>query len=192
MAIKAIIFDCFGVLITSGRNLLYQSYPHLITDINDLEHQSDYGMISHQQFDVAMAELIGVTPEEVRSRYYNVNAQNKATIDWARELKTSNQYKIGMLSNIGHGWLDKSLIAGNEDLFDEIIISGDVGMVKPEVAIFELTANRLGVESSDCVMIDDMAVNIDGAISAGMQGIIFNTVQQAKVELAALVRINNA
>jgi FMN phosphatase YigB (HAD superfamily) len=41
-------------------------------------------------------------------------------------------------------------------------------------------------------MIDDMAVNIDGAVSAGMQGIIFNTVQQAKVELARLMRINNA
>lgn len=192
MAIKAIVFDCFGVLITSGRNLLYQSYPHLITDINNLEHQSDYGMISHQQFDIAMAELIGIAPEEVRSKYYDVNAQNKAVIDWARELKTSNQYKIGMLSNVGHGWLNRSLIAGNENLFDEIVISGDVGMVKPEVAIFELTANRLGLEPSECVMIDDMAVNIDGAISAGMGGIIFNTVQQAKVELAKLIRINNA
>lgn len=192
MAIRAIVFDCFGVLITSGRNLLYQSYPHLITDINNLEHQSDYGMISHRQFDNAMAELIGITPEEVRLRYYDVNSQNRAVIDWARELKSSSQYKIGMLSNVGHGWLNKALISGNENLFDEIVISGDVGIAKPEVAIFELTASRLELEPSECVMIDDMAVNINGAISAGMQGIIFNTVQQAKVELSSLVRINNA
>ncbi|MBG02066.1 MAG: hypothetical protein CL470_07335 [Acidimicrobiaceae bacterium] len=60
------------------------------------------------------------------------------------------------------------------DLFDVIIDSSEVGMRKPEREIYDLTAKELGVANSDCLMIDDLPVNVDGANEAGMTGLLFS------------------
>lgn len=188
MAIKAVIFDCFGVLILPGRTLLYQAYPQFTTQISDLEHQSDYGMISRQQFNDSIAELTGLASEEIKSRYYDVNMRNKSAIDWVRELKSSGKYKIGLLSNVGYGWLDDFLLETEQaDLFDEVVLSSDIGILKPEPRIFEFMAEKLGVKPDECIMIDDLVSNINGANRTGMQGVVFISTEQAKVELNGLL-----
>ena len=193
MAIKAIIFDCFGVLIMPGRTLLYQSFPQFSTEINDLEHQSDYGMLSRYDFNNSVAKLVGITAEDVESKYYDVNVRNKEAIDWIRELKSSGCYKIGLLSNVGSGWLNDFLIESERsELFDAVVLSSDVGMIKPDVEIFELIAARLGVDPFECVMVDDLSSNIDGAARADMQGIVFSSAAQARIELDNILDSNNA
>lgn len=193
MAIKAIIFDCFGVLIMPGRTLLYQAFPQFETEISDLEHQSDYGMISRQDFNQSIAELTGITPEEVESRYYDVNVHNQEVVDWICELKSSGRYKIGLLSNVGCGWLDNFLSEIEQaDLFDQVVLSSDIGLIKPDVRLFEITAAKLGVEPYECVMIDDLLPNIEGAEVADMQGIVFTSTKQAKLELEHLIESTNA
>lgn len=193
MVIKAVIFDCFGVLIMPGRTLLYQSFPRFSTEINDLERQSDYGMISRYDFNNFVAKLVGITPEDVESKYYDVNVRNKEALDWIRELKSSGNYKIGLLSNVGSGWLNDFLIESERsELFDTVVLSSDVGMIKPDVEIFELMAARLGVDPFECVMVDDLSSNIDGAARADMQGIVFSSTAQAKIELDNILESTNA
>jgi len=193
MAVKAIIFDCFGVLIMPGRTLLYQSFPQFETEISDLEHQSDYGMISRTKFNNSVAELVGITPDEVESRYYDVNVHNEEAVEWVRELKSFGKYKIGLLSNVGRGWLDDFLTEIEQvDLFDEVILSSDVGLIKPDIKLFETAAERLGVEPYECVMIDDLLPNIDGAEAADMQGIVFTSTKLAKMELEHIIESTNA
>lgn len=193
MAIKAIIFDCFGVLIMPGRTLLYQSFPNFKTDISDLEHQSDYGIITRQQFNYSIADLVGITPAEVKSKYYDTNTRNQSAIDLVRELKASGQYKIGLLSNVGRGWLN-DYFSDDElaELFDAVVLSSHVGMIKPDPAIFELTASNLDVEPFECVMIDDILANIDGAQIADMQGIVFTSTDQTRSELGHIIESVNA
>lgn len=193
MAVKAIIFDCFGVLIMPGRTLLYQAFPQFETEISDLEHQSDYGMISRDEFNSSIAELTGITPEEVESKYYDVNVHNEEAVDWIRELKSSGKYKIGLLSNVGRGWLDDFLTEIEQvDLFDQVVLSSDIGLIKPDVRLFEIAAARLGVEPYECVMIDDLLPNIDGAETADMQGIVFTSTKQARIELDHIIESTNA
>jgi len=193
MAIKAIIFDCFGVLVIARRIKLYQDYPQFKTEIDDLGYQSDYGMTSRQQFDDSIAELVGLTPGEVETEYWATNVRNEPAITWARELKLSGQYKIGMLSNIGRGFIDDSLPPAEQaSLFDTVVLSCDVGMVKPDPRIFEFIAERLGVIPDECIMIDDLPSNIDGAERAGMQGIVFGSIGQAQAELKHLLELSNA
>lgn len=188
MAIKAVIFDCFGVLILPGRTLLYQSYPQFATQIHDLEYQSDYGMITRKQFDQSISELIGMAPEQVKKHYFDANMRNESVVEWIRELSVTGKYKIGFLSNIGHGWIDDFVSASDRaELFDSVVLSSHVGMLKPDPAIFELMANKLGVNPSDCIMIDDIAGNIDGAQVAGMQGIVFTSTTQARAEFQQLL-----
>ncbi len=188
MTLKAVIFDCFGVLILPGRTLLYQSYPQFSTQIRDLEYQSDYGMISRHQFDQSIAELIGMGPNQVKKHYFDSNMRNEQVVDWIRELRASGKYKIGFLSNIGHGWIDDFITAKDRaELFDETVLSSHVGMLKPDPAIFELMAAKLGVNADECIMIDDIAANIEGSRVAGMQGIIFTSADQARTEFQQLL-----
>jgi epoxide hydrolase-like predicted phosphatase len=193
MVIKAIIFDCFGVLVVPGRTLLYQSYPQLTDEISDLEHQSDFGMLSRQQFNEAIAELINTTPEEADKCYWATNALNEPVVDMIRDLKSSGKYQIGMLSNIGRGYIDDFFAHNKQDeLFDAVLLSSEVGILKPDPAIFEIMAERLGVNPSECVMIDDIAVNIDGAENAGMTGVVFKSVHQLRSDLDNFLKSQHA
>jgi epoxide hydrolase-like predicted phosphatase len=193
MVTKAIIFDCFGVLVTSARNALKNDYPGYEIQIDDLGHQSDYGLISRQQFNDSLAELIGMTAAEIDSKYWNASLRNESAIKWVRELKQSGKYKIGMLSNVGYGLLNSSFsVSEQTELFDEVVLSSDVGMAKPEAMIFELTIQRLGVKPSECIMIDDTAINVEVAENVGMQSILFISTNQAQTEFSRLLETDRA
>jgi putative hydrolase of the HAD superfamily len=73
-----------------------------------------------------------------------------------------------------------------DDLFDAVVISGEVGMRKPEPGIYRLVVERLGLEPNQCVFVDDLGTNVKGAVAAGMVGVKFVTVEQAVEELEAL------
>ncbi|MEP7205098.1 MAG: HAD family phosphatase [Candidatus Saccharibacteria bacterium] len=192
MAIKAIIFDCFGVLVLTGRQSLHHDYPTLKIQIHDLESQSDYGIISRREFNQAVGQLTSLPAETIDDRYWATSLRNESAIEWLRQLKSSG-YKIGLLSNVGRGWLDDFLPADERrGLIDAEVLSGDVGMVKPALEMFEMAAQRLEVEPSECIMIDDLLTNIDAAERVGMRGVIFGTTTQARAELDIQIRSQNA
>lgn len=193
MAIKAIIFDCFGVLVKAGHLLLRQDYPNLINVINDLQAKSDVGLISRQQFNDTIAKSTGLSAKEIDDRYWGTNKFNQPMIDWARDLRQSGKYKIGMLTNISRDWMDVVLpFFDHENLFDAEVLSGDIHIVKPDPAIFKLMADKLGVKTNECVMIDDLLINIEGAKQADMYGIVYSSPDQSQSELISLIEQNNA
>ena len=67
--------------------------------------------------------------------------------------------------------------------FDGVVISGDVGLVKPEQAIFELLLERVGHSADECLFIDDLAPNISTARELGFQTILFQSALQLETEL---------
>jgi len=75
---------------------------------------------------------------------------------------------------------------GWDDLFDAVVISGEVGMRKPEPGIFLLVAERLGIHPDRCVMVDDLGPNVRGAAAVGMVGVHHVDAQQTVSELEAL------
>ena len=93
-------------------------------------------------------------------------------IDLIRRLRPP--YKTAVLSNA-----DNTLVSrlrdshGIYDLFDEVVVSADVGMAKPEPKIYAIAAQRLGLPAADCVFVDDLEPNVDAARAAGMQAIHF-------------------
>jgi len=189
MVIKAIIFDCFGVLVTSARVALKNDYPKFVGQIDDLDHQADYGLITRQQFNQALSALINLTPDEIESRYWGSSVKVQSAFEWMWELKKSGKYKIGMLSNVGKGFFESYFsMAERTELFDAVVLSSDIGIAKPDVLAYQTIADRLGVKLSQCVMIDDTYLNIDAAGGAGMQGIWFISTDQAKMELDKILR----
>lgn len=75
-------------------------------------------------------------------------------------------------------WLDA--------LFDILVFSGDVGVAKPDPAIYRLTVERLGLQPGECAFVDDLAVNIRGAAATGLVGIHHTSVASTLAELSAL------
>ncbi len=190
MVIKAVIFDCFGVLITIGRDLLHQTYPQFSDQLTELERQSDAGLVSRSEFYDSVVAITGVSMDDAVNKYYSVKNYNQSSIDLIKQIKATGRYKIGLLSNIGHGWLDDFLpIMNSMNLFDAVILSSDIGIIKPDPKIFELMAEKLGVNTDECIMIDDTPVNIASAINTGMQGVIFDSIDQAKIDLGKLIEI---
>ena len=72
------------------------------------------------------------------------------------------------------------------DMFDVVVISGEVGMRKPEPAIFQLTCERLGLQPEQCVFVDDLRHNIDAAAALGWVGVHHRTYSETAAELEAL------
>ena len=58
-------------------------------------------------------------------------------------------------------------------IFRDIVVSGQVGMLKPEPGIYELLLNRNGLQAGDCLFIDDSAENVRGAVAVGMKAVRF-------------------
>ena len=77
--------------------------------------------------------------------------------------------RLGLLSNAGSGGTERLTAAGVAALFDDVVCSGDVGLAKPDPAIYRLAAKRLGVAPAECVFVDDMERNVMGARAAGMR-----------------------
>ncbi|HYS40710.1 MAG TPA: HAD-IA family hydrolase [Pseudonocardiaceae bacterium] len=72
------------------------------------------------------------------------------------------------------------------ELFDTVVLSGQVGFGKPDIRIYLLTAERLGLTPEQCVFVDDMVSNVRGAVRAGMVGVHHTDVDTTLSELNAL------
>lgn len=187
---KAVIFDCFGVLYLSWERALYEravpGAKALSAQLDDISAQSDYGFISKQEARQQVAELLGVTVAQVEQYARDGHSRNQTLIDYSQTLRP--RYRVGMLSNISRDGIDRYLPAEERtQLFDAVVLSGDIGLTKPHPQVFQAIADALGVAPGDCVMIDDLAANCAGADAAGMRAIQFHTNQQAIRQLQVLL-----
>jgi putative hydrolase of the HAD superfamily len=71
------------------------------------------------------------------------------------------------------------------ELFDHLIFSSELGMVKPEQAIFEAAAEIVSAAPAEIVFVDDRPANVGAAAGAGMQGLLFSSAAQLREELVA-------
>lgn len=184
--IQAVIFDCFGVLYHGSTAHLNELTPiENRQELHDLRLAADRGYVTQNEFIKQAAMLIGQTTDELRQLLATDHVRDQQLLDYLE--KFIGSYKIALLSNIGRDVIHELFSA--EELahyFDVVVLSSDVGMVKPYPEIFEYTADQLRLSPGECVMIDDLTVNIDGAKAVGMQGIVYHTRPQLAHELHRL------
>ena len=188
--IKAVIFDCFGVLIGDGLEVVCQELektdPESRAFITEMMHLSNRGIIDPAESNQRIIERLGTSIEDWRARISQSETRNQPVLDLVRELRTD--YKTALLSNIGRGSLkrrfsDEELAA----LFDVVVASAEVGMMKPDPEIYLLTAQRLGLTPQECVFIDDREAFVTAAREVGMQGIWFEGALQLRRDLDVLL-----
>lgn len=188
--IKAVIFDCFGVLYIDTSRYFYENhvtnYDKLRPELLSLNKAYDYGLLDQTDLDEAVSDLTGLELEFVSEHIQGLQQRNLALVEYSQSLR--DKYKVGMLSNIGLGAMDRFFnLNERQNLFDAVVLSGEEGITKPHPHIYQIMADRLGVKPGDCVMIDDLEDNCAGADAAGMKTIKYDNNEQVLRELETLL-----
>jgi glucose-1-phosphatase len=200
MSIKAVIFDLGGVIVRTEtqqpRQDLAQllSLPpeqlyHLIFD-HPTAVQATLGQVASQEHWEAVRDALKISPEqilEVQKSFFAGDVLDKDLVDYIRSLRP--RYTTALLSNAWDSL--RPLLAQEwkiEDAFDEIVISAEVGIAKPDPRIYHLTLERLGVQAQEAVFVDDFAHNLEAAAQIGLHTVLFKTRPQAVAELQALLQ----
>jgi HAD superfamily hydrolase (TIGR01509 family) len=149
-------------------------------------------LVGHKALDDYWLEIgpsLGLnSPGEIqafRERYFADEAINEGVLDLLYSLQ--GRYKLAVLSNAPPRltrWLEDWNIL---DLFDDVVCSGDVGLVKPDPAIFQLTLTRLGVSPEEAIFIDDSPGHVAAARALGMCAIQFTSAGALSSELDRLL-----
>lgn len=190
--IKAIIFDCFSVLIGDATKLaaseLWRTHPERAQQFQAVAHALDKGIIAEDEANPVLAGLLGMTNEALQALRDMGEIRNSELLTYI-ETSLKGKYKLAVVSNISsRARLDQRFLPGELDrLFDVVIASGDVGYIKPQPEIFHIAAERLGVAPEACVMLDDVADFCDGARAVGMQAIQFMNNTQGIADINALI-----
>ena len=182
---KAIIFDCFGVLVEDSLHSFYATYlpdePEKVEHLQLVDKQASSGEITYDEFVAETARTANIPVEQART-FLDNNPPNESLLDYiATDLKPN--YKIGFLSNASDDWMDDLFTPEQQKLFDDVILSFQHGIAKPDIKIFELAANRLGVKPSECIFIDDVADYGTGAKAVCMTFIQYKSFEQVKNDL---------
>lgn len=187
--IKAVIFDCFGVLVTENwlpfKKKYFQNDPQLFQEATELGRQLNAGIISYDDFIKGVARRAQVSEAETLQEI-DGNVANEELFEYiAQTLKP--KFRIGLLSNIGDNWLSEMFTEQQLALFDEITLSYKVGILKPDLRAYTLIADQLNVKPGECVFVDDKERHCAGARAAGMQAILYADFDQMKSELEELL-----
>ncbi len=187
--IKAIVFDCFGVLASDGwlpfRDSHFSSDPDKFDKVIAINKDVDAGIIKYDDFIAQVADLAGVSDSDARKDIEN-NIPDAELFEYINSnLKPS--YKIGMLSNAADDWLDEIFTPDQVELFDAVALSFEIGAIKPDERAYQTITSRLGVDISECIFIDDQPKYCEGAVKAGMQAVLYKNVEQMKPLLSKLL-----
>ena len=202
--IRAVIFDLGGVLmrtedhsprqrLAERLNLGYAALSSLVFD-SETSIQATLGKITAQVHWEAVRQALNLPPEEfpsVPEYFWGGDRLDLSLVEYLRSLRP--RYRTALLSN---AWDDLRTYLVNRwkiaDAFDELIISAEVGLAKPDARIYQLALERLEVAPEEAIFVDDFPANVAGAQAAGLQAIQFRTREQALAELEALLQADGS
>lgn len=137
----------------------------------------------------AVGNALGISTEDMPvflDKYWSADDVNWKLLDYIKNLHP--RYKVGLLSN---AWDDLRQTMHQrwniEGLFDELIISAEVKLVKPDPRIFQLALQRLQVEPVEAVFVDDVVDNVEVAHREGLFAIQFLNTDQTLTELKRIL-----
>ena len=186
--IKAVIFDCFGVLASDGwlpfKARYFEDDPSLSQQATLLSKEVDAGKANYDDFIRKVAQMAHLSEEQAREQIEN-NIPDEKLFAYIQELK--HKYQIGLLSNAGDNWLNEIFSPEQVSLFDAVALSYEIGAIKPDIRAYEVIAERLQVQLPECVFMDDQPKYVEGAKRAGMRALLYTNADQLKDDLPVLL-----
>ncbi len=199
--VLAVIFDWGGVMERIAddahtaeweRRLTLE--PGTLTEVlwGEIWRQLSVGAITNDDYMQQVADWLGFSSveavEHFTEEFYAGDRLNPEVLAAARALR--GRYKVALLSNAWPGQDDVIREKSGIDVlmeFDVYVNSADVGLRKPDPAIFHLTLERLGVAPQQAVFLDDILLNVDSARELGIHTVQFVDPATSLAELEALL-----
>ena len=179
---QAVIFDLGRVLVDVDLDKTFADMAQLTgLAIEDLWQQWQavdeafgLGKLSGQGLYDLLCEQTDMTASfaEFTAVFNNTQQRNETGLQFAAQLTKHPNVKVGIISNtndIHAGWLRTNLHEFAQ--FDDVILSNEVGLLKPDEAIYQLSLANLNVVASQAIFVDDVEENITGVEAVGIKGI---------------------
>jgi epoxide hydrolase-like predicted phosphatase len=162
---------------------LFRSDPRALELLRELET----GKLDEDEFSEQFAPLLGISRHEgLVDRLFAGMEPDLPMIDSLRHARAAG-VRTGLISNSwGRGRYDRDSF---DELFDGVVISGEVGLHKPQPEIFRLGAERIGLDPSDCVFVDDLRENCAGAEAVGMTAVLHRDTNETLARLEELLGV---
>jgi 2-haloacid dehalogenase len=197
--IRAIIFDFGNVLVNWDAHQLYKRFfPTIEAVTTFLQHirftewnaKQDAG----RPFSEGVAELSQQFPQyaeliQAYDTYWmeSLTSTNHETVEIAQQLK-QNGYLISLLTNFS---AEKFALTRKRynfiEMFDDILVSGEHKIIKPEPAIYQLALKRIHLKAEECIFIDDSLPNVQSAQRLGIRAIQYHSPTQLRLALQELL-----
>jgi len=193
-----VFFDLGGVIVRTEfqapRQRLAERFDMDYDDLSRLVFDSEssnraaVGEISFEEHWIAVAQRLKQPASEwrtIENEFFAGDIVDRTLVEYIRSLR--RKYKTGLISN---NWSDLRDFVTREkfdDAFDKMIISAEVGAMKPEPKIFQIALEQFGVKPKEAVFIDDFYINIEGCEKVGMKGIHFKDPETALQQLKKLL-----
>ena len=199
--IKAIAFDYGGVVKINEQDLIKEISDYL--KITKEDFRKEYFSVSHlfniegRGFEEVTLLLVSRFDNSEEAKEYTLKLlkENKGKyhlntklVEMIIELKGMG-YKIALLSNNSLELRQKLIEDHILDLFDEIVISAEVGYQKPQPEIFDILFKKLKVEPNEVIFIDDSLKSLEGADKIGYMPVLYKNNEILKLELSNLISI---
>ena len=147
------------------------------------------GELTEEEFAPLFGPLIGVREDRTEGlvdRLFAGMQPEEGMIEALRRARAAG-IRTGLISNSwGRGRYDRDSFS---ELFDGVVISGEVGLYKPQPEIFRLGAERVGVAPAACVFVDDLRENCDGAERVGMTAVLHRGADASLARLEELLGV---
>ena len=157
-------------------------------DALNLLRRLETGELTEEQFSEQFAPLLGITNHDgLIDRLFAGMKPDQPMIDSLRHARAGG-IRTGLISNSwGRGRYDRDSF---DELFDGVVISGEVGLHKPQPEIFLLGAERAGAAPEECVFVDDLRENCEGAEAVGMRAVLHRGAETTLPELEELLGVS--
>jgi len=201
MSIRAVFFDLGGVIVRTEyqapRQHLAEKFGMDYEDIekvvfgggpNGSAAQATLGEITEKAHWLNVMKILkqpAAEYERIRDEFFAGDIIDRGILDFLRSLKP--KYKVGLISNAWSGLRPYVVREKFDGVFQHMIISAEVGVVKPDPKIYQLALEQLQVEAEEAVFVDDVLENIEACQKVGMQGIQFKDPESAIKQLKALL-----
>ena len=197
---KGLLLDFGGVLTTNvfdsfrdfcvAERLEPDAVKRLFRDeppARELVRGLERGELSEEQFGERFGELLEIDDRTgLVDRMFGGLRADVEMLAAVRRARAAG-IRTGLVSNsMGAGRYDRATFP---ELFDGVVISGEVGMHKPQPEIFLLGAERAGLPPEECVFVDDLRENCDGAEAVGMTAVLHRGADTTVPELERLLGV---